>query len=431
MNLLWKVRETIPMISAAILRMKELVGKPEIQASPSLKTDIDAWLTKLPVNRMQTGFGNWLTSHLDNMYTYGRAHAEAILTPRRDNVFGLVEVHPTTLGLRPTFGGYATHVVQYQYGGGVPVTLLPELLLSSVNDIRGDDPNGTSMIAELPFVAQILNAMLRSVGNTWDRFGSPTYWVNWEPPDDWADPHGDQGKAIMGQMQGNLQTALRQRAEGQANDFFTLGKVTIDILGAQGEQLEFESTGRAIMEQICARFGLPPFMYGFSWASTERMSTAQAKLVTEIIEASRDVVGPQIERLVTLWQLVTGRGGKFSVKWPKVSLQDLIDMARARAMDAQAEAGELSNWSIKVGCGINSMEEMAQAFREDLEGLDAEAVRKRLPELATEPPVIAAPKPGGEPGEGAGGNSPREEATRALTDAWREPVLAGNGNGRH
>src|SRR6266849_396287 len=48
-NVLWKIRETIPMISAAILRMKELVGCPEIQASPSLKTKIDAFLRVLPV----------------------------------------------------------------------------------------------------------------------------------------------------------------------------------------------------------------------------------------------------------------------------------------------------------------------------------------------------------------------------------------------
>src|SRR5437868_761619 len=49
-----KIRETIPMITAAILRMKELVGCPDIQASPSLKAKIDAFLRVLPVNRMQT-----------------------------------------------------------------------------------------------------------------------------------------------------------------------------------------------------------------------------------------------------------------------------------------------------------------------------------------------------------------------------------------
>jgi hypothetical protein len=424
-GVLMKIREAIPMISAAILRMKELVGTPSVQARPDLKRKIDLFLAQVPANRMQTGFHNWCQTHYDNMYTFGRAHCEVLLNDARTDVFGLVEVHPTTTGIRPTFGGYAVNVVQYQYGGGVPVTLLPELLLSSVNDIRGDDPNGTSLIAELPFVAQILNSMLRGIGNTWDRFGSPTFWLNWEPPDNWDDPSGTQAGAILGTFQNRLQSALAARTEGKANDFMTSGKVTVEILGAQGDTLEFEASGRAIMEQICARFGLPPFMYGFSWASTERMSTAQSKILSEIIESSRAVVSPQILKLINLWQLVTGNRGPVSLEWPRTSLQDLIDVARARAMDAQAATAELSNFSILVSAGINSMEEMAQHFRDDLDGLSPEDVRKRLPKLAAVPPVVGVAPPGaggGDIGAGAGGNAPADEATR---------MLVGNGNGRH
>ena len=446
LNLLWKLRETIPMISAAIMRLKELVGFPEVMASERFKSDCDEWLRVLPVNRMQTGAKIWMQSHLDNMATYGRAHAEVILNNARNDVFGLVEVHPTTVGLRPTFGGYATHVVQYQYGGGVPVTLLPELLLSSVNDIRGDDPNGTSMIAELPFVGQILNQMLRSVGQTWERFGTPTYHINWEPPDDWEDPHGDQGKAIGNALMGNLSQALKDRASGKPNDFYTQGKVAITILGAEGEALEFATTGHAIMEQICARFGLPPFMYGFSWASTERMSTAQAKVLTEVIEALRETVTPAIERLVTLRQILVGRAGKFSLRWARVSLQDLIDESRAKLMNAQAEQTEMANWDRKVRLGINSVEEMAQEFRDDLEGLSPQQVRNRLdgeqgrPKLVEELPGFLPAPLGGEaiaPAGGAGegkpggrppGGMPREESTRSLV---LEYALNGNGNGKH
>ena len=413
---LQKIRQTIPMITAAILRMKELVGCPDIQASPSLVARIEDFLRVLPENRMQTGIKLWAQTHLDNMYTYGRAHSEVLLNNRRDDIFGLVEVHPATAGLRPTFGGYATNVVQYQYGGGVPVTLIPELLLNSVNDIRGDDPNGTSLIAELPFVSQILNAMLRSLGNTWDRFGSPTYWVNWVPPANWEDPTGELQKKILGPMQSNFRTAMRQRAEGVANDFWTTGTTTVQILGAQGEQLEFQASGRAIMEQIAARFGLPPFMYGFSWASTERMSTAQSKVLTEIIESSREVLAPAVEKLITLWQLVTGTGGKFSLSWPRVSLQDLVDEARAKAMEAQAEQEELANWDRRVRLGINSLEEMAIHFREDLEGIEPAAVRKRLdgkdglPLLVDELPEPMPAALGGEAFGGAAGAGGRPRA---------------------
>ncbi len=422
-NVLLKLRETIPLISAAILRMKELVGAPAVQAEPRLKEDIDAFLRALPVNRMQVGLANWLQSHLDNLYTFGRAHAEVILTPARNDVFGLVEVHPATCALRPTLGGYGLDVVQYQYGGGVPVTLIPELLLTSVNDMRGDDPNGTSLISELPFVAQILNAILRAQANTWDRFGTPCYWVNWEPPATWEDPTGQQTKEILQAMQGNLSTALRERAEGKPNDFFTSGKVTLDIMGAAGETLEFQTTARALLEQILAKFGLPPFMFGFSWSSTERMSTAQAKVLTEIVEASRAVVSPEIERLIMLRQLLVGRPGEFELCWPKVSLQDLIDVSRAEWMDQQALQIQLANWERQVRLGIYSLEEMAKELRPDLAAIPVEQVRQRLPGLVTELPVFTPAPVGGaepgtpgntEPGQPPGGNNPRVEVTRGL-----------------
>lgn len=424
------------MISAAILRLKELVGFPTVWAQPALKTELDDWLKTLPVNRMQTSAEVWLQSHIDNMATFGRAHTEIVLNNARNDVFGLVEVHPTTVGLRPTFGGYATNVVQYQYGGGVPVTIIPELLLNSVNDIRGDDPNGTSMIAELPFVGQILNTILRSIGNTFDRFGSPTFWLNWEPPTTWQDPSGKLTNQILQTMGGNLNNALKSRTEGLANDFLTSGKTTVQILGAEGEQLDVEIPGRLIMEQICARFGLPPFMYGFSWSSTERMSTAQAKMVTEIIETLRDIVEPQIEKLINLRLLLTGRRASFSLEWPKVSLQDLIDVARADLMDSQAEQVNLANWDRRIRLGMNSIEEMAQEFREDLVNLSPEQVRKRLPDLVTELPALIPSPVGGEsfstgdePGSSSStpGGRPRTETE----GGQRALVYNGNGNGRN
>jgi hypothetical protein len=439
-NLLKRLRESLPLLDGAILRMKELVGCPDVEAAPRLKRDIDTFLENLPVNRTQVGIKNWAQAHLDNMYLYGRAHAEIILTRARKDVFGLVEVHPTTTGFRPTFDGFAVNVVQYQYGGGVPVTLVPELLLTSVNDIRGDDPNGTSLIGSLPFVGEIQNKALRAWGNTVDRFGVPTFWVNWEPPTDWNDPDGTQANAIMAPMMANLTQSELDRTNGQVRNFFTNGKVTVEILGAAGEVLNYETTIKAISEQITAKIGLPPFMFGFSWSSTERMSTAQAKMVTEIIEAARLALTPCLTQLITLRQRLVGRTGRFELVWPRTSLQDLIDVARADWMDAQAEQIQLENWQTKVRAGINSLEEMAVEFREDLKSVPLAAVREQLngedglPKLAeTLPapvPVQVAGMRNQEPGQLGGGNNPRDESTRAwYAEEMREMALAGNGNG--
>jgi hypothetical protein len=458
-NLLKRLRESLPLLDGCILRMKELVGCPEVEAAPRLKQDIDKFLTGLPVNRAQFGIENWVQSHLDNMYLYGRAHAEIILTNDRRDVFGLVEVHPTTTGFRPTFDGYAVNVVQYQYGGGVPVTLVPELLLTSVNDLRGDDPNGTSLIGSLPFVGEIQNKTLRALGNTMDRFGVPSYWVNWETPDGWNDPTGDQAAAIVQPMMNNLTAAELARANGQVQNFFTNGKVTVQILGAAEQVLEYETTIKAISEQVTAKVGLPPFMFGFSWSSTERMSTAQAKMVTEIIQAARAVLTPCITQLIDLRQRLVGRTGRFELVWPKVSLQDRVDEARAEWMDQQAVALKLENWQTQVRLGIHSLEEMAIDFRDDMDGVKPAEVREILdgeegmPNLVDEipepvPVQVAGMRQHG-PGQLGGGNDPRDEQTRSWyaeemkqTRAWYSEQMkqlaagaraagGGNGNGRH
>lgn len=42
---------------------------------------------------------------------------------------------------------------------------------------------------------------------------------------------------------------------------------------------------RQILEQLVARTGIPPFLLGLSWSSTERMSAQQADLMTSEITA--------------------------------------------------------------------------------------------------------------------------------------------------
>lgn len=433
-EILLKIRESIPLIDAAMKRLKELIDHPEIDASPRVKADIDRWLADLPVNRVQYGLANWLFTHTDNMYQFGRAHTEVLLTNDRRDVHSLVSVHPATTALRPTWDGYALDVVQYQHGGGTPRLLAPELLLTSVNDVRGDDPNGTPLLWSLPFVSEIYQKMLRSLGETWDRYGTPIYHANWEPPETWNDPNGEQSDVIKSDGERRLYQHDLDRKNGKIRHMVTTGKWTIKIMGAEGEALSFSETGQRIEDEIMTTFGLPPFMLGLQRGTTERMSTAQAKVLTEIIDSAREVIGPEIVRLVKLRQRITGRVERFELAWPPVSLQDDIDTARSAWMTQQGEAIQLENLQQEGRLGIWSIEEIAQKLRGDMDGLTPEQVRERLPDLVQEipdPPVVQVASMRNQ--DPAGGANPRDEATKEFRLAAVDEVLAGmgNGNGRH
>ena len=102
---------------------------------------------------------------------------------------------------------------------------------------------------------------------------------------------------------------------------------------------------RQLLEQIVARTGLPPFLLGLSWSSTERMSQQQADLLTSELWSLRRTVQPVLERICQLWLALEGWGGEAEIVWDEISLQDTVEEARAglyRAQTAQLTGKERS-----------------------------------------------------------------------------------------
>ena len=54
----------------------------------------------------------------------------------------------------------------------------------------------------------------------------------------------------------------------------------IKVIGADNQVLDSQVPVRQMLEQIVAKLGVPPFLLGLSWSTTERMSAQQADLLT-------------------------------------------------------------------------------------------------------------------------------------------------------
>lgn len=94
---------------------------------------------------------------------------------------------------------------------------------------------------------------------------------------------------------------------------------------------------RQILEQLIAKTGLPPFLLGLSWSSTERMSAQQVDILTAEIWALRRAVEPILRRICKMYLALEGLDDRVELKWEDISLQDITREAQAELYKAQAE----------------------------------------------------------------------------------------------
>jgi hypothetical protein len=130
---------------------------------------------------------------------------------------------------------------------------------------------------------------------------------------------------------------MQATRNGNVRDFVAVGDVDIKVIGADGPVLDSQVPVRQILEQLVARTGIPPFMLGLSWSSTERMSAQQADLLTSEITAIRRCLEPVLLRIAELWLRLHGFDDSVELQWEDIDLQDLVEEARADLYRAQAE----------------------------------------------------------------------------------------------
>jgi len=190
----------------------------------------------------------------------------------------------------------------------------------------------------IPFVTRILVAIYQSLGESWSRWGTPAYQVLWKPPAGFIDADGERTREVMREIQSSFVEAMKARKEsGEVRDFFAAGDLSIKAITPEGQMLEFVEPHRALLEQVIAATGLPPFLLGVHWSTTERMSQQQADILIAEVKDIRQELTPVVEKVFETLVRVRGLKGRYRVTWSEVSLQDLKDQAEAAYRQALAE----------------------------------------------------------------------------------------------
>ena len=203
-----------------------------------------------------------------------------------------------------------------------------ELILHSAMNPEPGSVRGVSILRGLPFVSEVLMKIYRTTGINWDRIGNVRFAVSCKPESGSYAP--DRAKNIAAEWQ----KAMRG---GSVSDFVSVGEVSIRAIGSDVQILDSEVPVRQMLEQIVAKLGVPPFLLGFSWSSTERMSSQQADILTSELESYRRLLNPVITKIVDMWMCLEGAVGSYRITWDEITMQDEVDHANAKLLEARCE----------------------------------------------------------------------------------------------
>ena len=212
-----------------------------------------------------------------------------------------------------------------------------DLLLFTPLNPEADSPYGVSLLRGLPFLTDILMKIYHTIGINWERCGSLRFAVTCR------DGGNGQAEERSRMLAGEWSRAMQDTRSGSVRDFVAVGDVDIQVIGADAPVLDSEVPVRQILEQVVAKTGIPPFMLGLSWSSTERMSSQQADMLTTEITAIRRTITPVVERICRLWLRMHGYTCGFEVLWEDINLQDEVEDARAALYLEQARKLRLEN----------------------------------------------------------------------------------------
>lgn len=329
-NLYRGLREAIPVIDAAIYKLVRLTVGFRIECSDEKNTEIiNSFLETVPVGSNRYGIYEFISSYFEQLLTYGTAVGEMV-TDKRGNLAALFNADLRNIELKKSDDGMKT-LVCTGFPGPVQPVKYQNLVLLSVLNPEGDDIHGVSLLKGLPFVSGIITKIFTTIGENWERAGNVRYAVTYKPQNDMMD------KAYAGERAQQIakEWGEAMKTGGPVRDFIAVGDVNIKAIGADNQMLDCEVPARLMLEQIVAKTGIPPFMLGLTWSSTERMSSQQADLLTSELEAYRRILTPVILRICNTFLKLSGISDRPKVIWDDITLQDEVELSKARLYDAQ------------------------------------------------------------------------------------------------
>ena len=328
-----ELREAIPVLDAAVGKLVRLTGGFQVKCrNAAAQERLEGFLQRMPCGHGQVGINSFLAGYLDSMLTYGRAVGELVVSGGRLRAVCWGDV--TALRIEEGDNPLETVIWGPDEQGRLRPLPFQQLLLFTALNPEPDHPYGVSMFRGMPFLADILMKIYQTIGTNWERAGNVRYSVICKG--------GEELDPVMAQERGRQMAqewvkAMEDSKNGTVRDFVAVGDVEIKVIGGEAPILDSQVPVRQILEQLIAKTGLPPFLLGLNWSTTERMSTQQADILTSELWALRRTVEPAVQKICRTYLALEGLDNRVEILWDDISLQDITEESKADLYRAQAE----------------------------------------------------------------------------------------------
>jgi len=368
------LRESLPVLDAAIDRLVTLDGVPEIEGdNEALVAEIREWAENVQCGDTEIGLPAFVRNWRNEIHEQGFGLGEWVYSDDgrdivRLNVADSKAVHfgrkkDDSLGVyfspkyRPRYvSDAATDGVNQILSGRAASNLSASVLtdqgfkeldmsnkrIMAYRSENGGDPYGVSLMRSMEFVSKTLLTIQNGMLNSWERFGDPSFHIHYQAA---GRVSADELETRRKTIASNFAAAITGKRAGQTADFVTAvdkdSEMTISVIGHEGQVLDIEMPARHVLEQIVAKTGLPPWMLGLIWGTSERLAKFQSELLKQESDTRTSFERPHVEAVIAAMLRARGRTwktGDWRVEYNKPNLSDEVAKAQAKFMNAQADA---------------------------------------------------------------------------------------------
>lgn len=338
------IRNSIPIVDAAIEKIKRLIGNFKLVCSNKNNEKIlNHFCENIKVGANLTGLSNFIYSYLDSLLMFGNSVGEMVF----DENYNVVALYNTNLNdvVIKQRNGLDVAICTKTENGGLSQPINPKKILFTALNPPPGKIKGKSILQSLPFVSQILMKIYNAIGENFDRVGNVRFAVTYKPSDSEIDQAYAKERAEL--IAKEWAKGMAASKHGQIHDFITVGDVEIKAIGADNQLLDCQMPARQMVEQLIAKLSIPPFMLGLNWSTTERMSHEQAKTLVKELEYYRLILKAPITKIANTILITLGIYDSAKPEWDILDIHDEFNTARTRLCNAQAKHIELENQKLE------------------------------------------------------------------------------------